>query len=114
MIRHKLYDGMLRRTDQAIDDRLRRITDRENATVAFRLEFHAARFEPRHSVARRETLERADQLALAARKPPSKFPRIETGMRYVAASAAGDADFAEKLPALLHQRHIRTGLGGGD
>src|ERR1043166_3317023 len=114
MIRHELHPGMLRRSDEAIDDGLRRIADRENAAVAFGLEFHAARFEPRHSIARRETLERANQLALAARKPARKLPRIETGMRHVAAPAAGDADFAEELPAFLQQCHLRTGFGGSD
>ncbi len=97
--REQTHAGRFRFVQQAIDDRVRRIRHRKHASIRFRLEPNAARFEPGHRVVRREAMERRDEGAFTARIMLAQRPRIEAGMRDVAASATGDPDFRQKLRA---------------
>jgi hypothetical protein len=95
---------------------LRRIGDGEHAAVGLGLQFHAARFKPRHRVAHLKVFEGRQQRPPAARISGDQFTRIEASMGDIAATAAGNADFGEKLRAAFEHRHfgIGRGLGAGD
>ncbi len=58
-------------------------------------------------------MERSEQRALTARIISDKLFRIETRMREIASTAAGDAHFREHMSAFFKQRHARARSGFG-
>ena len=111
---YQLYAGRFRRADEAVNDRLRRVGDREHAPIVLGLEFHPARLEPLDGVAGLKPLERADQFAFAAGESGRKLAGVEAGVRDVTATTTGDFHLTEKLAAFLQQGDLRTGLRCSD
>src|SRR5205807_3253387 len=77
---------------------------------------YAARFKPGDRISRLEYVEWPKQGLCAAGIVAAEFARIETGVGYVATSAARNAHFRQELRALLQQyhRHIGSGFGASD
>src|SRR5262249_33948601 len=104
-------------SEQTIDDRLRRVSDREHSAVCFRLEPHIALFEPADGVFGLKTIIRSDKFALAARVIVGEFARIEAGVGYVTTTSAGDAHFFEDLSGFFQDddfgRRILLGASNG-
>src|SRR5882724_8163322 len=100
-MRHQFHTRRLRRADQAIDNRLRRIADGKHPPITLDLEFHAPVFKPRDRITRLKPLERSDQRPFPARKSRSKLPRIETSVCHIATSSARDTHLGKKLRRLL-------------
>ena len=55
-------------------------------------------------------MKRRDECAFTSRKMLAQRPRIEAGMRDVAASATGDSDFGEKLRAAFEDGNFIFGI----
>ncbi|OHB79071.1 MAG: hypothetical protein A2W31_01915 [Planctomycetes bacterium RBG_16_64_10] len=107
-LRADRHPGAVRRVQQAIDNRCRSIGDGEDTAVGFGLEGHAALREPGDRVARLKPRKGAAQRRTAARIVLHQQRRIETGVRGVAAAAAGDAHLAQQRAALLQQCDARV------
>jgi hypothetical protein len=109
----EFHAGFLRGFEQAVDDGLRGIGDGKHATVGFGLELHASRREPVDRVLRLEAMKRSNECAPAARISLRQRARIEARVGDVAATAAGNTDFREKLPPTFKQYDMRAWAGIG-
>ena len=105
-----IHAGLVRRVEQAINDGLRRISRGKHPAIVFGFEFHAALLEPRDGVAGLKFFERRDQRAFAARITRCEFTRIETGVRDIAAPAAGNFHLGKKLRSLFENDNFRVAI----
>ena len=99
--RPQFHAGGFGGIEKALNNCLRRVTDRKHASVRLSIEVHIPAFEPVDRVAGTEAAERSDQFLRTARVARYELWDIETRVGHVAAAATGHADFGEKLWAAL-------------
>ena len=101
---------------QTVNDGLRRIRHRKDASILLGFEFHPARFKPRDGVTRLKDFERPQQRRPAAGIIAAQLASIEAGAGDVATSASRNANFRQELGALLKQgdRDSRRSLRASD
>ncbi len=111
----QLHAGRCGGFEQAGDDGLRVVGDREHAAVGLGLERHAAALEPHDGLALAEAVERAAQCPPTPRVVGDEERRVGLVVRHVAAPAARDAHLGERVAALEYGHvRVRVGLGAGD
>src|SRR5438105_7601909 len=68
-------------------------------------------FKPGNCVIRGKSVERRNELPLAARITGREHPRIEQSVRYIATPAAGNAHLGKKFRAALEKRNLAVSIG---
>ncbi len=99
------------RFQEAVDDRLRAISDGKHPPVILGFQRHPAVLKPPDHIQRLPSMKCLPQLPRATRVVFHQLRRIKTIVRDVAAAATGDPDLAQEVRAALVDRHL--GGGGG-
>src|SRR4030095_15384117 len=85
--------GCFRSADQTINNRARRISNREYPPIGFTFELYPAMLEPRDGVLCLKAVEGGDQFVFATRKPARQFPGLKARVSDIATTAARDTNF---------------------